>query len=68
MPQTNDLLHTLKKLLKRHNKTYVDVAACLQLSEASVKRLFSEQNMSLQRLDLWFARHGNFRVSTGNAR
>lgn len=51
MPQTNDLLHTLKKLLKRHNKTYVDVAACLQLSEASVKRLFSEQNMSLQRLD-----------------
>ena len=51
MPQTTELIHTLKKLLKRHNKTYVDVAACLQLSEASVKRLFAEQNVSLQRLD-----------------
>ena len=51
MPQTTELITTLKKLLKRHNKTYVDVADCLQLSEASVKRLFSEQNLSLQRLD-----------------
>ncbi|MBJ6610528.1 MAG: helix-turn-helix transcriptional regulator [Candidatus Thiothrix moscowensis] len=51
MPQTTELIITLKKLLKRHNKTYADVAACLQLSEASVKRLFSEQNLSLQRLD-----------------
>lgn len=51
MPQTNDLLQTLKKLLKRHNKTYVDVAHCLDLSEASVKRLFSENNMSLARLE-----------------
>ena len=51
MPQTTDLLHTLKKLLKRHNKTYQDVALHLDLSEASVKRLFSEQNLSLQRLD-----------------
>ena len=51
MPQTTELLHTLKKLLKRHNKTYLDVAEHLELSEASVKRLFSEQNISLQRLD-----------------
>ncbi|MEB4592502.1 helix-turn-helix transcriptional regulator [Candidatus Thiothrix sp. Deng01] len=51
MPQTTELLTTLKKLLKRHNKTYADVAARLELSEASVKRLFSEQNLSLQRLD-----------------
>jgi transcriptional regulator with XRE-family HTH domain len=51
MPQTTELLTTLKKLLKRHNKTYADVAVCLELSEASVKRLFSEQNLSLQRLD-----------------
>lgn len=51
MPQTTELITTLKKLLKRHNKTYADVAARLQLSEASVKRLFSEQNLSLQRLD-----------------
>lgn len=51
MAQTRELVSTLKKLLKRHNKTYVEVAQCLDLSEASVKRLFSEQNFSLQRLD-----------------
>ena len=51
MPQTTELLQTLKKLLKRNNKTYVDVATHLELSEASVKRLFSEQNLSLSRLD-----------------
>jgi DNA-binding Xre family transcriptional regulator len=51
MPQTTELIATLKKLLKRHNKTYLDVAKSLQLSEASVKRLFSEQNLSLLRLD-----------------
>lgn len=51
MSQTVNLIHTLKRLLKQHGKTYADVAACLALSEASVKRLFSEQNLSLQRLD-----------------
>lgn len=51
MAQTSELVEMLKKLLKRHNKTYAEVAACLELSEASVKRLFSEQNLSLQRLD-----------------
>ena len=51
MPQTTDLLRTLKKQLKRHNKTYADVAHHLHLSEASVKRLFSAQHISLQRLD-----------------
>ena len=51
MAQTTELIEMLKKLLKRHNKTYAEVADCLELSEASVKRLFSEQNLSLQRLD-----------------
>ena len=51
MPQTTELLQTLKKLLKRNNKTYADVATHLDLSEASVKRLFSAQNISLGRLD-----------------
>lgn len=51
MAQTSALITTLKKLLRRHNKTYADVAICLELSEASVKRLFAEQNLSLQRLD-----------------
>ena len=51
MAQTTPLISTLKRLLKKHGKTYVDVAECIDLSEASVKRLFSEQNISLQRLD-----------------
>ena len=51
MSQTTPLISTLKRLLKKHDKTYVDVASCIDLSEASVKRLFSEQNLSLQRLD-----------------
>jgi DNA-binding Xre family transcriptional regulator len=51
MSQTTPLISTLKRLLKKHDKTYVDVARCIDLSEASVKRLFSEQNLSLQRLD-----------------
>ena len=51
MSQTDPLVKTLKRLLKHNGKTYIDVAKCLSLSEASVKRLFSEQNISLQRLD-----------------
>jgi DNA-binding Xre family transcriptional regulator len=51
MSQTDPLVKTLKRLLKQNGKTYVDVASCLSLSEASVKRLFSEKNISLQRLD-----------------
>nr|CAA6830558.1 MAG: Cro/C1-type HTH DNA-binding domain-containing protein [uncultured Thiotrichaceae bacterium] len=51
MAQTSQLLTTLKRLLKREGKTYTDVAECLSLSEPSVKRLFSSQNISLQRLD-----------------
>jgi len=51
MAQTSELIKTLKKLLKRHNKTYADVANCLQLSEASIKRLLAEQQLSLARLD-----------------
>ena len=51
MSQTTPLISTLKRLLKKNGKTYADVASCVELSEASVKRLFSEQNISLQRLD-----------------
>ena len=51
MPQTTQLIDTLKKALKAHGKTYADVSQQLQLSEASVKRLFSECSFSLQRLD-----------------
>lgn len=51
MAQTNQLIEALKQALKAHGKTYVDVAAHLDLSEASVKRLFSQRSFSLQRLD-----------------
>jgi DNA-binding Xre family transcriptional regulator len=51
MAQTSPLIGTLKKALKAHGKTYADVAQQLRLTEASVKRLFSEKNFSLQRLD-----------------
>lgn len=51
MSQTSILISALKKTLKSHGKTYTDVAAALDLSTASVKRLFSEQTLSLKRLD-----------------
>ncbi len=51
MAQTPLLIDVIKKQLKAQNKTYVDVAQKLSLSEASVKRLFAEQNFTLQRLD-----------------
>jgi len=51
MAQTSLLVATLKQALKAQGKTYADVAQRLELSEASVKRLFSEQSFSLARLD-----------------
>ena len=51
MGQTRDLVATLKTELKAQGKTYADVAAALKLSEASVKRIFSQQNFSLKRLE-----------------
>ncbi len=51
MSQTRDLVSTIKRQLKAQGKTYAHVAEALDLSEASVKRLFSEQNFTLQRLD-----------------
>jgi DNA-binding Xre family transcriptional regulator len=51
MAQLNTLLATLKKALKSHGLTYAKVAAHLSLTEASVKRLFAEQHLSLQRLE-----------------
>lgn len=51
MAQASLLLSTLKKQLKAHGKTYGDLAPALGLSEASVKRLFAEENFTLQRLE-----------------
>ena len=55
MPQTDQLIDALKRALKAHRMTYRDVARALDLSEASVKRLFSEKTLSLQRLHSIFS-------------
>lgn len=51
MTQTSLLLDALKREIRRQGKTYAGAARELGLSEASVKRLFSEKNFSLERLD-----------------
>lgn len=51
MAQTNALIKTLKKELKANGFTYADVAKHLGLAQASIKRIFSEENISLARLD-----------------
>jgi len=51
MAQISPLIATLKKELKVHNITYVLIAKALNLSEASVKRLFSEESFTLKRLE-----------------
>jgi len=52
MAQTSLIIKALKTCLKESSFTYLDVANALELSEASVKRIFSEENISLQRLDI----------------
>lgn len=44
------LIEALKRLLKEQRKTYKDVAHWLDLSEGSVKRLFSKADMSIERM------------------
>jgi len=51
MSQTRQLLNTLKKCLKAKGITYNRIASELDLSEASIKRLFSDQTVSLKRLE-----------------
>ncbi len=51
MAQTTQLIDTLQRSPKVHGKTYADTARHLNLSAASVKRLFSERSLSFQRLD-----------------
>jgi len=51
MSQTSTLLATLKKNLKAKEITYSDLARKMGLSEATIKRLFSKESFSLQRLE-----------------
>lgn len=50
MAQTKQIVETLKRELRRHGITYRQVASKLDLSEASVKRLFAESSFTLDRL------------------
>lgn len=50
MSEVTQLVATLKRQLKQQGKTYRDVASALGLSEPSIKRLFADENFSLDRL------------------
>jgi len=49
--QTHELVVMLKRRLRESGVTYRQVGAALQLSEASVKRLFSREDFTLSRLE-----------------
>ncbi|PKB21498.1 helix-turn-helix domain-containing protein [Janthinobacterium sp. 64] len=51
MPQTHALIEALKRLLKARSVTYAELAQRICISEASVKRMFSQKQFTLQRLD-----------------
>jgi transcriptional regulator with XRE-family HTH domain len=52
MGQRTQIVAELKRALRARGLTYAQVAKHLQLSEASVKRLFAAGDLSLERLDL----------------
>lgn len=51
MSQTRPLIDTLKQELRKQRVTYKQVSEVLELSETSVKRLFSEEAFSIKRLE-----------------
>lgn len=51
MTTTSGLVEVLKRELRSHGITYAQVARKLNLSEASVKRMFSRRDFTLKRLD-----------------
>ncbi len=51
MSQTNQIILTLKKALKANGIKYIDVANYLYISESSIKRQFTQGDISLSRLE-----------------
>ncbi len=51
MSQSDLLVQALKQLLKSQNLTYREVAKHLHLSEASIKRMFANSQLTLERID-----------------
>lgn len=50
MSESQKVLDSLKKALRNNGITYAQVAAHLELSEASIKRIFSENSLSVDRM------------------
>jgi DNA-binding Xre family transcriptional regulator len=51
MSQTRAIHLALKRLMRTHGRTYAQAAPVLELSEASVKRLFARSGLSLDRIE-----------------
>ena len=51
MSESAQIIEVLKRSLKTRGLTYRDLAAKVGLSEASIKRVFSEETFTLQRLE-----------------
>ena len=51
MSSTKDLIVALKAELKAANITYADLALHLEMAESSIKRMFSQADMPLSRID-----------------
>ncbi|MGE5336313.1 MAG: helix-turn-helix domain-containing protein [Gemmatimonadota bacterium] len=51
MPRAIELVEQLKRELKARGLKYADIARRIGVSEATVKRMFSERNFTLERLD-----------------
>jgi transcriptional regulator with XRE-family HTH domain len=51
MSSTRDLITALKVELKAHGLTYADLADHLGMAESSIKRMFSQGDMPLSRID-----------------
>ncbi len=51
MAGTTDLIDALKHELKAADLTYADLAERIKMSESSVKRMFSQREMTLSRVD-----------------
>ncbi len=49
--QVERILSILKKIIKSRGLTYRDIGKSLEISESSVKRIFSHQSFTLQRLE-----------------
>jgi DNA-binding Xre family transcriptional regulator/Mn-dependent DtxR family transcriptional regulator len=49
--ETARIMESLKRVMKARSMTYADLAQRIELSEASVKRIFSQSTLTLARLD-----------------